>query len=89
MKREPCALRYNWATLSLVDINTPTGTWYSRLGGGMGRLTTLLFKKITVTKPKEVKTRSNLAESLRKSMAQKVMFCESDDDDDICSSHPF
>jgi hypothetical protein len=53
------------------------------------RLTTLLCKKITVTKPKGVKTRSNLAESLGKSMAQKMMFCESDDDDDICSSLSF
>jgi hypothetical protein len=35
------------------------------------RLTTLVSKRIAVTKPKEVKTRSNLAESLRKSMAQK------------------
>jgi hypothetical protein len=83
MKREPCALRYYWATLSLGDINTPTGTWYSRLGVWMGRLRTSLCKKITVTKPKEMKTRSNVAESLRKSMTQ------GDEDDDICSSLSF
>jgi hypothetical protein len=53
------------------------------------RLTTLLCKQITVTKSKDVKTRSNLAQSLRKSMAQKVMFSKSDEDDDICSSLSF
>jgi hypothetical protein len=45
-------------------------------------LTTLVCKKIAARKPKEVKSRSNLAESLSKSMAQKVLFCQSDDDDD-------
>jgi hypothetical protein len=35
---------------------------------------TLLYKKITVTKSKEVQTRSNLAGLLRKAMAQKVPF---------------
>jgi hypothetical protein len=49
----------------------------------MGRLRTLLCKKMTVTKPKEMKTRSNVAESLRKSMTQ------SDEDDNIRSSLSF
>jgi hypothetical protein len=53
MKREPGAWGYNWATLFLGDINTET----SPPGLGLdARLMTLLCKKITVVKSKEVKS---------------------------------
>jgi hypothetical protein len=58
---EPGAWGYNWATLSLGNINT--GTWSSRLGGGGGRLNailrTSLCKNIIVVKFNEVKTGSS------------------------------
>jgi hypothetical protein len=52
-EKEPGAWKYNWATLSLGNINT--GTWPSRFGLD-ARLMTLLCKEIIVVKSKEVKT---------------------------------
>jgi hypothetical protein len=54
MKREPGACGYNWATLSLPDINTET--WSFRLWVGC-KADDLACKKNTVAKSKEVKTR--------------------------------
>jgi hypothetical protein len=45
MRREPCAWGYNWATLSLGDINTHTRTWSSRLAVGLKAHNLALFKK--------------------------------------------
>jgi hypothetical protein len=58
MKREPGASGYNWATLSLGDINTKTER--ERLDT---RLTTLFCKKIVVAKSKIVEPGCNVAES--------------------------
>jgi hypothetical protein len=55
MKRESGAWGYNWATLSLGDINTETCS--SRLGVGHKKLMTLPCKKIIVAKTKDVETR--------------------------------
>jgi hypothetical protein len=60
---------YNWATLSLGDINTerpgPSG-W-----GLDARLRALLYKKNTVAKSKEVITGSNLTESYKEGFDSK------------------
>jgi hypothetical protein len=56
-KKEPGGWGYNWATLSLEDINTEA--WSSRLGVGQ-KADDLVVKKITVAKSKGVKPgRSN------------------------------
>jgi hypothetical protein len=48
------------------------------------RLTTLLCENIIIdAKSKEVKTGCNLAELLRQAMAQKLLFADNDDDDDV------
>jgi hypothetical protein len=60
---ESIAWGYNWATLSLGDINTGTGS--SRLGV-CARLATLLCRKITVTKSKERNTGCNVAETSKR-----------------------
>jgi hypothetical protein len=53
-KREPGAWGYNWATLSLGNINTET--WSSRLGGWTQGWRHWSVKKIIVAKSKEMKT---------------------------------
>jgi hypothetical protein len=40
------------------------------------RLTTLLCKRITVAKSKEVKITSNLAESFKEGYGSKGLFCQ-------------
>jgi hypothetical protein len=50
---EPSAWGYNWATLSLADLNTEA--WSSRLGVGR-KADDLALQKIIVAKSKEVKT---------------------------------
>jgi hypothetical protein len=65
-KMEPSAWGYNWATLSLGDMNAVT--WSSRLDA---RLTTLLYKTIIIEKYEEVKTGCNLAEFSRKGYGSK------------------
>jgi hypothetical protein len=59
-------LGYNWATLSLGDINTEI--WSSRLGVGSKADNLAMLKKI-VTKSKGVKTDANWQNLLRKAMA--------------------
>jgi SRSO17 transposase len=77
MKREAGAWGYNWATLSLEDLNTET--WSSRLGVGRKADDPNLVK-IIIVKSKEVKTRwsrqhsrewTNLAESSKESYGSK------------------
>jgi hypothetical protein len=63
MKRRPGAWGYNWATLSLWDINT--GTWSSRLGVGRRADDLALYKKRIVAKSREIKTGSYLVESCK------------------------
>jgi hypothetical protein len=53
MKKELDARGYNWATLSIGEMNSVI--WPSRMGVG-GRLTTIHCRKITVAKSKELKT---------------------------------
>jgi hypothetical protein len=52
MNREVYVWGYNWATLSLGDINTHIGTWSSRLGLDK-KLTPLLCKKLLLQNPKK------------------------------------
>jgi hypothetical protein len=54
MKREPGAWGYNWATLSLGDINTETRS--SRLGVGHKDDGLALQIKNIIAKSKEMKT---------------------------------
>jgi hypothetical protein len=78
MEKEPKAWEYNWATLSLEDTNTEI--WSSRFGVGCKS------NKMIVAKSKEVKGGwstsqhtqewTNLAESSKNAMAQKVLFCQ-------------
>jgi hypothetical protein len=68
MKRESGAWGYNWAALSLGDINTET--WYSRLGVGH-KADDLVLKNIITAKFKEVKTRSNLAKTSKEGCISK------------------
>jgi hypothetical protein len=63
-KDNPAPGGYNWATLSLGDINKRTWSLGSRL-------TTLLCKKIIVAKSKEVKTGYNLAGSCKEAYGPK------------------
>jgi hypothetical protein len=65
------SLAYNWATLSLGDINE--GTRSSRLGEFDASLTTLLCKTIIVAK---LKMGLNLAELSKKDYASKFLFCQ-------------
>jgi hypothetical protein len=68
---------YNWATLTLGDINTER---LGPLGWGLdARLTALLCKKKTVAKSKEVETVSNLTESSKVGFDSK-RGCFADDD---------
>jgi hypothetical protein len=62
MKREPGTWGYNWATLSLGDMNTET--WSSRLWVGCK-----FCKQIISAKSVEVKTRQVRYNFLMKDMA--------------------
>jgi hypothetical protein len=67
-KRELGVWGYNWATLSLWDMNTET--WPSQLGVGC-KADGFVRKKIIVMKLKEVETGSNLAESAKEGYGSK------------------
>jgi hypothetical protein len=56
-KVNPVPMRYNWATLSLVNVNT--WTWCSRLGAG-GKADDWAVKETLVAKSKDVKPGCNL-----------------------------
>jgi hypothetical protein len=70
MKREPGAWGYNWATLSLADINTET--WSSWLGGWTQGRRPCFVNKFFVVKSKEVNTGYNLAESSEESYGSET-----------------
>jgi hypothetical protein len=61
---------YNWTYQSLGDINT--GTWSSSSGVGRKADDLALQKKNIVANSKEVKTRSNLAESSKEGYGSKT-----------------
>jgi hypothetical protein len=72
MKREPVAGGYNWATLSLGDINTET--WSPRLGLDP-RLTNFLCKKNIIAKSKKVKTGCSVTEFSKEGYGSERVVC--------------
>jgi hypothetical protein len=73
-KRETGAWECDWAILSLGDTNT--GAWPSRLGVGRKDDDLAVQKKSFSRNPKKLKPDAIWQNFLKKTMAQKGLFCQ-------------